>query len=198
MNNSDSQLLRRPQRQSLRQLLGRSGAPTQPAQEPAHTPTPAALRSVEEIEGDVLRSYEEHRRAVGLRKDGESIALAKAIENGKFLQEAKDQLEHGRFQNFVKKCGIPLSTANAHMQLYNGQDEIDQWREANPQRARDLSQRQAQRIIKGKGKTQPEAANAKPGVLQSFAAKWENLSPEQRKQFVGDHDREPRDLLEMI
>jgi DUF3102 family protein len=113
------------------------------------TPATAASRPMQEIERDIRRTYEEYPRAHEEHKKSERSALSKAIENGRFLLEAKSLLAHGQFQAFVKYCEIPLSTAALHMKLAKPENigiidtEMKQRVAANPQSSGYLSQAEA-------------------------------------------------------
>lgn len=72
-----------------------------------------------------------------------SKALHHALEAGRLLDEAKQQVQHGSWESYVRDlCGIAPRTASLYLRLHRNRDRLP-----NRQRVADLSVRQAAKLL---------------------------------------------------
>ncbi len=121
-----------------------------------------------------------------------------AINAGRLLIEAKNQVPHGQWLHWLKKhCQVSERMAQHYMTLARHF-------EANPQRVADLPMRQAIKVItaperlkhnKQTTNLSPPGPKSQP-IPELNSLSWSDASPEQRRKFVDAVG--PRDLWEAM
>lgn len=103
-----------------------------------------------------------------------SKALHHALEAGRLLDEARQQVQHGSWESYVRdSCGIAPRTASLYLRLHRNRDRLP-----NRQRVADLSVRQAAKLLsKPKEATvdvRPDATGAEGGhpTLMEWMGKY--------------------------
>jgi len=93
-------------------------------------------------------------------------ALGYAFDAGRLLAEAREDVPHGGWGDYVEGCGMPARTASLYMRLHRNRDRL-----ADRQRVADLSVRQAARLL-AEPKETAAAALVVEGSIIGEAPAW--------------------------
>src|SRR5262249_9226800 len=102
-----------------------------------------------------------------------TAALSKAVEHalqaGAYLAEAKEQLKHGQWLPWLKRCEISSRTAQLYMQLHKHRDRIEK-ELRNPESGADLTLNEAAAMCVLAGRLER---------LMDYARRAQGLSPDE-------------------
>jgi hypothetical protein len=109
-------------------------------------------------------------------------ALARAMNAGDMLAEAKERVGHGRWESWLKKtCNIPPRTASRYILLAENRGLI----EANSATVADLTVRGALRLLRPKPKPKTTLHKKRPPFATALSTlAWSDASPDARARFI--------------